>query len=121
MEYVDAFDAVLVCMVLHTCTQSDRRSILRRAFGALRKGGRLLVVDVAAPRVRTWRGTLVRFLIEMEESAIGLLDAAHYRNFKDFVRHGGIMSCVSVLGADAADATPLRAGQVIAISLVRGA
>lgn len=119
MGYLDAFDVVIVCMVLHTRRRPDRISILCRALEALRRNGRLLVVDVAEQSVPTWRGKMVRNLIALEEYAIGLIDPDHHRNFKDFIASGGTAPWIAAQTGIVVEFTQLLDGNLLACTLIK--
>jgi len=68
----DAFDRILVCLVLHHLTRHDRQRALMETFRVLRPGGEVHIADFGPPRTLTMR-IIAAFLRRLEKTA-DLLD-----------------------------------------------
>ncbi len=88
MPYPDhSFDLVLAATVLHEMPPQARAAALGEMKRVLRPGGRMLLIDFGAGRVRPVRGWVTRGIIAASEVAAG---CSHHRNYRDFMAHGGL-------------------------------
>ena len=88
MPYPDhTFDLVLAATVLHEMPPQVRTAALGEMKRVLRPGGRMLLIDFGAGRVRPVRGWVTRGIIAASEVAAG---RRHHRNYRDFMAHGGL-------------------------------
>ncbi|MGE5286273.1 MAG: class I SAM-dependent methyltransferase [Micromonosporaceae bacterium] len=96
MPYPDrAFDLVLAATVLHEMPPTARTATLGEMKRVLRAGGRILLVDFEAGRVRPLRGWITRGIIAASEMAAG---RSHHRNYRDFMAHGGLPPLLDAQG-----------------------
>ena len=72
----DRFDVIFTTLCLHHLSPVERRSILQRARGALRRNGRLINGDIFKPASR-WEESLIRqrWLTSLREKGLSHTDA----------------------------------------------
>lgn len=90
-----AFDLVLAATVLHEMAREVRTAALGEMKRVLRPGGRILLIDFEAGRVRPVRGWVTRGIIAASEVAAG---RSHHRNYRDFIAHGGLPPLLDAQG-----------------------
>lgn len=88
----DAFDLALGMLVLHEMSPADRKSVMREMARVAR---RVLIIDHHPRPSGTLRGRAARaFATSIEWIASG----DHYRNYRQFLRSGGVPTVVAGAG-----------------------
>jgi len=89
------FDLILCSTVLHELSQDTREEVLAKAKRLLKDIGRILLIDFHPGPIRKFRGVYSKIIISISEILAG---RDHYRNYRHFMRHGGLPSLVDSLG-----------------------
>jgi ubiquinone/menaquinone biosynthesis C-methylase UbiE len=83
----DTFDLILCSTVLHEMSPDTRGRVLDETRRILKAEGRLLVIDFHTGTRKTFKGIHTKIVITVSEVLAG---REHYRNYRHFMRHGGI-------------------------------
>ncbi len=92
------FDAAVISIALHEMAPQVREKTWEGMLRAVRPGGRLIVLDFAVP---PRLGLLARFaqrFTERDERGFLNVHPEHYRNFQEFMRHGGLHAWIRERG-----------------------
>jgi ubiquinone/menaquinone biosynthesis C-methylase UbiE len=81
------FDLILCCTVLHEMPQEVRVKVLAEAGRILRKDGRMLVIDFHPGMLKKIKGYYSKLIITIAEISAG---REHFRNYRHFIRYGGL-------------------------------
>lgn len=90
MPFQREFDAVLISFALHVVSAALRETIWQAMLRAVRPGGRLIALDYTFPRQLTLSGRLIYAIADRDERSLLKTDPAHYHNFQEFMRSGGL-------------------------------
>lgn len=92
----ESFDRISIVYALHEMPMGTRIRVLREAKRMLRKNGVFLLIDYDAQK-EAWTGTnrLSWLGTHLVERIAGL---HHYRNFRHFLRNGGLLPLVEQAG-----------------------
>jgi ubiquinone/menaquinone biosynthesis C-methylase UbiE len=102
----DAFDLALGMLVLHEMSPGDRNSVMREMARVAR---RVLIIDHHPRPSRTLRGRTARtFATSIEWIAGG----DHYRNYRQFLRSGGVPTVVAGAGRGIISSTREASGSM---------
>lgn len=89
------FDLILFSTVLHEMAQNIREEALAEAKRVLSDRGRILLIDFHPGPVKKFRGVYSKIIITISEILAG---RDHYRNYRHFMRHGGLPSLIDSSG-----------------------
>ncbi|MEW6673346.1 MAG: class I SAM-dependent methyltransferase [Thermodesulfobacteriota bacterium] len=88
MPYRDqAFDLILLSMMLHEIPPDIRQVVLAETERVLKDSGRVLIIDYRAGHATASPGRLFRGLITLVEMAAG---RPHFENYRNFMKTGGL-------------------------------
>ncbi len=91
----ESFDLVTTTLVLHEMDPPVRSQVLREARRVLKRDGRILITDYHRVPLRFPRGWWIRVVSTLAEIAAG---RRHYRNYRHFIRHGGLPELIAGQG-----------------------
>lgn len=83
----DTFDLVMCSTVLHEMSVETRARVLDETRRILKPDGRLLVIDFHTGPLKRLKGLYTKIIITLSERLAG---HEHYRNYRHYMRHGGI-------------------------------
>jgi ubiquinone/menaquinone biosynthesis C-methylase UbiE len=89
------FDLVIASLALHEMPHDVRVAVLAEARRVVRPGGAVLVIDYHPGPYPFPRGWLMQAYVLLMEKGAG---REHYRNYRDFVRRGGLDPLVAGSG-----------------------
>lgn len=90
MPFSRAFDAAIVSLALHEMSAPVRTSVWMSMRRAVKPDGLLIALDFTVPKSTRWYGRTMSWLIDKDEKQIGGIDPAHYENYREFMRAGGL-------------------------------
>ncbi|MCD6447146.1 MAG: class I SAM-dependent methyltransferase [Candidatus Marinimicrobia bacterium] len=85
----DSFDAVLISLALHEKDQLLQHAILKEIARLLTPDGIAIVADFAFDDKSTFMGRAMISIVEFNAGG------EHYRNFREYTKHGGMMNVLS--------------------------
>lgn len=94
------FDLILSSTVLHEMSQQVRVDVLNEARRILKKDGRLLLIDFHAGPIKKIKGIYSKIIIMISEILAG---RQHYKNYRHFMRHGGLPGLIKPHGFEIED------------------
>lgn len=89
------FDLILCSTVLHEMAQNIREEVLSEAKRVLKGNGRILLIDFHPGPIKKVRGVNSKIIITIAEILAG---GDHYRNYRHFLRNGGLPSLIKSSG-----------------------
>lgn len=93
MPYPDEyFDLVIAMLSLHEMPLDIRLKVLQEVRRVLKKDGHVLFIDYRAGPYQPLQGWLAKTIILFAEVAAGL---PHYKNYRNFMKSGGLFSLIS--------------------------
>ncbi len=93
MPYEDeSFDLVIAMLALHEMNPPTRSSVIREMKRALKKRGRILLIDFHPGPIHSFRGWLTRLIILLSEVAAG---REHFRNYRQFMAIKGLPTLIT--------------------------
>jgi ubiquinone/menaquinone biosynthesis C-methylase UbiE len=110
----DSFDLVLATMFLHELDPPVRETALSEMARVVKPDGRVLVIDFSKGRLRG-KGLVSRGLSLAAEMAAG---RTHFRNFRAFMRSGGLPPLLGPTGLTVQQERTVSGGN-LAVSLLR--
>ncbi|GMQ94444.1 MAG: class I SAM-dependent methyltransferase [Acidimicrobiia bacterium] len=109
-----SFDLVFTSLFLHELDDATRTGVLSEMARVVRPDGRILVIDYRTGSLRT-KGRVTRAISTVAERIAG---RDHYRNWRTYLRSGGIPAMISGIGLDI-DREKIVAGGNLALWLLR--
>ncbi|MEN8122283.1 MAG: methyltransferase domain-containing protein [Bacteroidota bacterium] len=94
------FDLILSSTVLHEMPQEVRIDVLMEAKRILRNEGRILLIDFHPGPIRKFKGVYSKIIITISEILAG---SEHYKNYRHFIKNGGLSSLIESLGFEIVD------------------
>ena len=88
----ESFDLVTATLVLHEMDPPVRSQVLLEARRVLKVDGRILITDYHRVPLRFPQGWWIRVASTLAEIAAG---RRHYRNYRHFIRHGGLPELIA--------------------------
>lgn len=113
----DTFDLVTCSTVLHEMSPQTRSDVLNEARRILKPDGRLLVIDFHTGPLKKFKGMYTKIVITISELLAG---REHYRNYRHFMRHGGIPGLMAANAFDI-EAQKIVSGGNMGVFLLRAA
>jgi ubiquinone/menaquinone biosynthesis C-methylase UbiE len=96
MEFKEhQFDLITCSFILHEVPQIVRMEILKEAKRALQNDGRILLIDYHPGPIKKLKGIYSKLIITFFEFLAG---GDHYRNYRQFIKNGGLPSLIEKLG-----------------------
>jgi len=89
------FDLILCTTVLHEMAQNIREEVLSEAKRVLKSRGRILLIDFHPGPIKKLKGVYSKIIITIAEI---LASGDHYRNYRHFIRNGGLPSLIKSSG-----------------------
>lgn len=96
----DKFDVILCSAVLHEMSQKVRLDVLKEAKRVLKHDGRILLIDFHPGPIKNFKGVYSRIIITISEVFAG---REHYKNYRHFIKNGGLPSLVKSEGLEIED------------------
>jgi demethylmenaquinone methyltransferase/2-methoxy-6-polyprenyl-1,4-benzoquinol methylase len=90
----DSFDFVFASLFLHELDADSRAAALSEMARVTKPGGRVLIIDYGAGTLRA-KGRVTRAISVVAERVAG---RSHYRNWREYLRAGGIPSMAPAAG-----------------------
>ena len=103
------FDLILSSTVLHEMHQQVRIDVLKEAKRILKKDGRILLIDFHPGPIRKFKGVYTKIIITISEILAG---RDHYKNYRHFIKNGGLTSLIESLGFEVADQKIVSGGNI---------
>lgn len=82
-----AFDLVLLSMMIHEISPQIRSPVLAEAKRVLKDSGRVLIIDYHCSQVKNFRSRLLRGIIALVEMSAG---SEHFNNYRNFIKNEGV-------------------------------
>ena len=96
LEFENAqFDLILCSTVLHEMSQKIREEVLTEIKRVLKDSGRILLIDFHPGPIKKFRGVHSKIIITISEILAG---RDHYRNYRHYMRNGGLPGLIDSLG-----------------------
>jgi ubiquinone/menaquinone biosynthesis C-methylase UbiE len=92
------FDAAVISIAIHEMLPTVRERVWESMRRALRPRGRLIALDFAVPRRNSLSARIAGGLVERDERELLSIHPEHYENFREFMRHGGLLSWIQRQG-----------------------
>lgn len=92
------FDAAVISLALHEMPPPVREKVWEAMRHAVRPGRQLIALDYAVPSRSSLAARFTSGLIERDERGFANIHPAHYENFREFMRNGGLLSWIRKLG-----------------------
>ena len=89
------FDLILCSTVLHEMSQNIREEVLSEVKRVLKDSGRILLIDFHPGPINKFRGVYSKIIITIAEVLAG---RDHYRNYRHFLRNGGLPGLIHSSG-----------------------
>jgi len=94
------FDLILSTTVLHELSQQVRIDVLNEAKRILKNDGRILLIDFHPGPLKKLKGVYSKIIITIAEILAG---REHYKNYRHFMKHGGLPGLVKTTGFEVED------------------
>ncbi|UCD37621.1 MAG: class I SAM-dependent methyltransferase [Fidelibacterota bacterium] len=118
LPYPDGtFDLVMITLTLHEMLPATRTAVLSEIQRVIKKSGRILIIDYHPGPIRFIKGWLFKGLITLIELWAG---RDHFRNYRDFLAHGGVPALSQRPGLLQAGAKIVTGGNLGLFLLRRG-
>lgn len=85
------FHLILCTTVLHEMDANVRLAVLKEAMRVLHDTGRILLIDFHPATVKNIKGLFSKLIISVSERLAG---EVHYRNYRQFMRAGGLPALI---------------------------
>lgn len=96
MPYADSMFDIITCMtVLHEMDHEIRLQTLAEAKRLIKKDGRIILIDFQPGPVKAFKGWISKIIIFFAELGAG---GDHFRNFRHFMRMGGLPKLIGEAG-----------------------
>lgn len=92
------FDAAVISIALHEMPPPVREQVWASMRRAVRLKGRLIAVDFAVPPRPSLLTRFAQSFAERDERAFLSIHPEHYKNYKDFMRRGGLHAWIREQG-----------------------
>ncbi len=89
------FDLILSSTVLHEMSPQVRLSVLKEAKRILKNNGRCLIIDFHPGPIKGIKGIYSKVIITISEILAG---REHYKNYRNFMKNGGLSSLLEFSG-----------------------
>jgi demethylmenaquinone methyltransferase/2-methoxy-6-polyprenyl-1,4-benzoquinol methylase len=110
LPYPDGrFDLVVAATLLHELDETTRRAALEEMARVLADDGRVLVIDFHRGALRLPKGWLLRGFSLLTEVVAGV---AHFRNYRAFMRNGGLPGALPGTGLGIAEERLVAGGNI---------
>jgi ubiquinone/menaquinone biosynthesis C-methylase UbiE len=96
----DQFDLILCSTVLHEMSQKVREDVLEEAKRVLKSDGRILLIDFHPGPIKMFKGVYSKIIITISEVLAG---REHYRNYRHYMRNGGLPGLIDSMGFEIED------------------
>jgi ubiquinone/menaquinone biosynthesis C-methylase UbiE len=111
LPYPDgSFDLVVAATLLHELGETVRQAALREMARVLANDGRVLVIDFRRGALRAPRGWLLRGFSLLAEVIAGM---THFRNYRTFMRAGGLPGSVADTGLEITEERTVAGGNIV--------
>lgn len=94
------FDIILSTTVLHEMPHQVSVDVLAEAKRILKHGGRILLIDFHPGPVKKFKGVYSKIIITLAERIAG---GEHYKNYRHFIKHGGLPGLINETGFEVVD------------------
>ncbi len=91
----NTFDLIFSSTVLHEMPQQVRVDVLNETKRILKKDGRILLIDFHIGPIKKFKGYYSKMIITIAEIIAG---GEHYKNYRQFMKTGGLPSLVEQCG-----------------------
>lgn len=116
MPYADdMFDLVIIMLTLHEMAPKIRSAVLLEIKRVLKPDGHILMIDFHTGPYQPLQGWVSKVIITIAEVLAG---REHFRNYRDFIAHGGLANLV-LRGEFVAEKQQILAGGTFAVYLLR--
>jgi demethylmenaquinone methyltransferase/2-methoxy-6-polyprenyl-1,4-benzoquinol methylase len=102
------FDVAVISLVLHEIESKDRDKVISEMKRVVKKGGRLIFVDLNCPLPKSMTSILVKSI----EFFAG---KNHFKNFKSYQKEGGILKILERNKLKAEKVEYLKSGLLVAV------
>ena len=103
------FDLILCSTVLHEVSQKTREEALIETKRVLKSNGRILLIDFHPGPVKKFRGVFSKIIITISEILAG---RDHYRNYRHFMKNGGLPVLIDIVGLEIEDRKIVSGGNL---------
>ncbi len=118
LPFHDEFDAAVISLALHEMPPSAREQVWDSMRSAVRVSGRLIALDFAVPRRAGRLARFARSVIDEDERSMLAIHRAHYENYQEFMRQGGLRAWMQGR-AESVDAEYEYWGGTVAVVICR--
>ena len=94
LPFQHEFDAAVISIALHEMTPQVREKVWESMRRAVHPGGRLIALDFAVPQQNSLFARVASGFTERDERGFLDIHPAHYQNFQEFMRNGGLLSWI---------------------------
>ena len=94
------FDLILSSTVLHEMPQQVRIDVLKETKRILKNDGRILLIDFHPGPIKKFKGVYSKIIITISEILAG---REHYKNYRHFIKNGGLSGLIESLGFEVVD------------------
>ncbi len=94
LPFQNEFDDAVIGLALHEMPPLVRDQVWESMRRAVRPGGRLVALDFAVPLHRSLLARVAGALVEQDERAFLHIYPAHYENYREFMRAGGLLAWI---------------------------
>jgi ubiquinone/menaquinone biosynthesis C-methylase UbiE len=98
LPFNQEFEAAVISLALHEMPPPVREKVWESMRRAVLPGGQLIALDYAVPSRNSLSARFASGLIERDERGLANIHPAHYENFQEFMRNGGLLSWIQKLG-----------------------
>jgi ubiquinone/menaquinone biosynthesis C-methylase UbiE len=91
----DSFDLVTVVLTLHEMPAAMRTDVVRECRRVVKPGGNVMLIDYYTGPYPFLQGWLWKIMITLSEISAG---RRHFRNYRGFLKRGGLQSICDALG-----------------------
>jgi len=103
----DQFDVITCSFILHEVSHTVRLELLKEAKRVLQNNGRILLIDYHTGPIKKIRGVFSKLIITFFEFFAG---KEHYKNYREFIKGGGVPLLIQKLGLTIEDQKILSGG-----------
>ena len=80
---------------MHELSQKVREDVLQEAKRVLKSDGRILLIDFHPGPIKKFKGAYSKIIITISEILAG---REHYRNYRNYMRNGGLPGLIDSMG-----------------------